>query len=82
MPLTRPERTLGYGRISAACLCGSPDAIAFDLMSDGGMTAEDVRSVTFEMPPSGRPGHDEKSGDDFLALALLDKIAAAMAKTR
>ena len=30
----------------------------------------------------GRPGHDEKSIDDFLVLALLDKIAAAMAKTR
>jgi DivIVA domain-containing protein len=51
-------------------------------MSDGGMTAEDVRSMTFEMPPRGRPGHDEKSVDDFLALALLDKIGAAMAKTR
>lgn len=46
------------------------------------MTAEDVRSMTFEMPPSGSPGHDEKSVDDFVALALLDKIAAAMAKTR
>ena len=46
------------------------------------MTAEDVRSMTFEMPPRGRPGDDEKSIDDFLVLALLDKIAAAMAKTR
>lgn len=46
------------------------------------MTAEDVRSMTFEMPSWDRPGHDEKSIDDFLALALLDKIAAAMAKTR
>lgn len=38
-------------------------------MGDGGMTADDVRSVTFEKPPWGKRGYDEKSVNDFLALA-------------
>ena len=94
MPLVRsggkpphpPERTLGSGQTRrggvTATTAGHDTDLASDLMSGGGMTAEDVRSMTFEMPPRGRPGHDEKSIDDFLVLALLDKIAAAMAKTR
>jgi DivIVA domain-containing protein len=35
----------------------------------GGLTAEDVRGATFEKPPWGNRGYDEKSVDDFLALA-------------
>jgi DivIVA domain-containing protein len=34
-----------------------------------GLTAEDVRSATFEKPPWGKRGYDEKSVDDFLQLA-------------
>jgi DivIVA domain-containing protein len=34
-----------------------------------GLTAEDVRSVTFEKPPWGKRGYDEKSVKDFLQLA-------------
>ncbi len=37
-------------------------------MSDGGLTAEDVRSATFEKPPWGKRGYDEKSVNDFLQL--------------
>jgi DivIVA domain-containing protein len=33
------------------------------------LTAEDVRSATFEKPPWGKRGYDEKSVDDFLQLA-------------
>jgi DivIVA domain-containing protein len=35
-----------------------------------GLTAEDVRSVTFEKPPWGKRGYDEKSVNDFLQLAV------------
>lgn len=40
-------------------------------MSDGTgpVTAEDVRGATFEKPPWGKRGYDEKSVHDFLALA-------------
>ena len=38
-------------------------------MGDGGLTAEDVRGVTFDKPPWGKRGYDEKSVNDFLALA-------------
>jgi DivIVA domain-containing protein len=34
-----------------------------------GLTAEDVRSATFDKPPWGKRGYEEKSVDDFLALA-------------
>ena len=34
------------------------------------MTAEDVRSATFEKPPWGKRGYDEKSVNDFLQLAV------------
>jgi DivIVA domain-containing protein len=34
-----------------------------------GLTSEDVRSATFEKPPWGKRGYDEKSVDDFLQLA-------------
>ena len=37
-------------------------------MSDGGLTADDVRSATFERPPWGKRGYDEKSVNDFLQL--------------
>ena len=33
-----------------------------------GLTADDVRSATFERPPWGKRGYDEKSVDDFLQL--------------
>jgi DivIVA domain-containing protein len=33
------------------------------------LTAEDVRSATFEKPPWGKRGYDEKSVNDFLQLA-------------
>jgi DivIVA domain-containing protein len=44
--------------------------LASEAMSDGtgGLTAEDVRSATFEKPAWGKRGYDEKSVDDFLAL--------------
>ncbi|HEX2284428.1 MAG TPA: DivIVA domain-containing protein [Mycobacterium sp.] len=32
------------------------------------LTADDVRSATFEKPPWGKRGYDEKSVDDFLQL--------------
>jgi DivIVA domain-containing protein len=32
------------------------------------LTAEDVRSASFEKPPWGKRGHDEKSVNDFLQL--------------
>ncbi|KRE27303.1 cell division protein DivIVA [Mycobacterium sp. Soil538] len=38
-------------------------------MGDGGLTAEDLRNVTFEKPPWGKRGYDEKSVQDFVALA-------------
>jgi DivIVA domain-containing protein len=38
-------------------------------MSDGGLTADEVRGATFEKPPWGKRGYDEKSVNDFLALA-------------
>ncbi|MDT4950211.1 MAG: hypothetical protein QOJ37_2806 [Pseudonocardiales bacterium] len=38
-------------------------------MSDAGLTAEDVRSATFNKPPWGKRGYDETSVDDFLQLA-------------
>ena len=33
------------------------------------MTAEDVRGITFDKPPWGKRGYDEKSVNDFLQLA-------------
>jgi DivIVA domain-containing protein len=33
------------------------------------LTADAVRSATFEKPPWGKRGYDEKSVDDFLQLA-------------
>ena len=38
-------------------------------MSDAALTAEDVRSATFNKPPRGKRGYDEKSVNDFLQLA-------------
>ncbi len=38
-------------------------------MSDAALTAEDVRSATFNKPPGGKRGYDEKSVNDFLQLA-------------
>ncbi|WP_041782376.1 DivIVA domain-containing protein [Mycolicibacterium chubuense] len=38
-------------------------------MGNGGLTAEDLRAITFEKPPWGKRGYDEKSVNDFLALA-------------
>lgn len=38
-------------------------------MGDGVLTAEDLRNVTFEKPPWGKRGYDEKSVQDFVALA-------------
>lgn len=38
-------------------------------MGDGGLTAEGLRGITFEKPPWGKRGYDEKSVNDFLALA-------------
>ncbi|HYZ69023.1 MAG TPA: DivIVA domain-containing protein [Mycobacterium sp.] len=37
-------------------------------MSDAGLTAEDVRSATFNKPPWGERGYDEASVDNFLQL--------------
>jgi DivIVA domain-containing protein len=39
-------------------------------MSDAGLTAEDVRSATFNKPPWGKRGYDEKPVDDFLQRAV------------
>jgi DivIVA domain-containing protein len=33
------------------------------------LTAEDVRGTTFDKPPWGKRGYDEKSVNDFLQLA-------------
>ncbi len=38
-------------------------------MSDDGLTAAELRGITFEKPPWGKRGYDEKSVNDFLALA-------------
>jgi DivIVA domain-containing protein len=38
-------------------------------MSDGGLTASDLRGATFEKPPWSKRGYDPKSVNDFLALA-------------
>lgn len=38
-------------------------------MGDFGLTAEELRNVTFEKPPWGKRGYDEKSVQDFVALA-------------
>ncbi|MBX7434222.1 DivIVA domain-containing protein [Mycobacterium sp. Y57] len=38
-------------------------------MSEGGLTAEQLRGITFEKPPLGKRGYDEKAVGDFLALA-------------
>jgi DivIVA domain-containing protein len=38
-------------------------------MSDGGLTASDLRGAAFEKPPWNRRGYDPKSVNDFLALA-------------
>lgn len=38
-------------------------------MGDGGLTAENVRGMTFEKPAWGKRGYDAKSVNDFLALA-------------
>ena len=43
-------------------------------MSDGGLTADDVRGATFEKPPFGKRGYDENQVD-----AMLDQIASAIA---
>jgi DivIVA domain-containing protein len=38
-------------------------------MSDGGLTASDLRGTAFEKPPWNKRGYDPKSVNDFLALA-------------
>lgn len=38
-------------------------------MGDGSLRAEDLRNITFDKPPFGKRGYDEKSVNDFLALA-------------
>lgn len=38
-------------------------------MGDGDLTAEDLRNATFEKPPWGQRGYQEKPVHDFLALA-------------
>jgi DivIVA domain-containing protein len=38
-------------------------------MSDGGLTASDLRGAAFEKPPWNKRGYDPKSVNDFLALA-------------
>jgi DivIVA domain-containing protein len=43
-------------------------------MSDAGLTAEDVRSVTFNKPPWGKRGFHEDEVDEFL-----DTLAATIA---
>jgi DivIVA domain-containing protein len=42
-------------------------------MSDGGLTAEDVRSATFEKPPFGKRGYNEDEVN-----ALLDDIVTTI----
>ncbi|MBB2988964.1 DivIVA domain-containing protein [Mycolicibacterium iranicum] len=37
-------------------------------MSNGAVTAEYLRSVTFEKPPLGKRGYNEKAVADFVAL--------------
>ena len=37
-------------------------------MSDGAVTAEYLRNVTFEKPPWGKRGYNEKAVADFVAL--------------
>ncbi|WP_460357934.1 DivIVA domain-containing protein [Mycobacterium sp. ZZG] len=37
-------------------------------MSDGAVTADYLRSITFEKPPWGKRGYNEKAVTDFLAL--------------
>ena len=37
--------------------------------SSSGLTADDVRNATFDKPPWGKRGYDEKSVMDFLQLA-------------
>jgi DivIVA domain-containing protein len=44
-------------------------------MSDAGLTADDVRSATFNKPPLGKRGYDEDEGDEFL-----DTLAATIAR--
>jgi DivIVA domain-containing protein len=43
-------------------------------MSDAGLTAEDVRSTTFNKPPIGKRGYNEDEVDEFL-----DTLAATIA---
>ena len=38
-------------------------------MGDGGLRAEDLRNITFDKPAFGKRGYDERSVNDFLALA-------------
>ncbi|MGE2835384.1 DivIVA domain-containing protein [Mycobacterium sp. SMC-4] len=38
-------------------------------MGDGDLTAEDLRNVTFDKPPWGQRGYNEKAVDDVIALA-------------
>lgn len=38
-------------------------------MGEHGLTAEDLRNVTFEKPPWGKRGYDEKAVHDLVALA-------------
>lgn len=38
-------------------------------MGDGGLTAEELRGLTFEKPAWPKRGYNEKSVNDFLALA-------------
>jgi DivIVA domain-containing protein len=45
-------------------------ALASNAVSAAGLTAEDVRSATFNKPPWGKRGYDEKSVDDFLQRAV------------
>lgn len=39
-------------------------------MSDGVLTAEDIRCAAFDKPRWGKRGYDEKSVDDFLQLVV------------
>ncbi|MHA0284878.1 DivIVA domain-containing protein [Mycobacterium sp. C3-094] len=43
-------------------------------MGEQGLTADELRNVTFSKPPWGKRGYDEKAVD-----ALLDEIASALA---
>jgi DivIVA domain-containing protein len=66
------DRTLSRGAdrsgSSAMALWITSGDVASVPMSDG-LTADDVRNATFEKPPWGKRGYDEKSVNDFLALA-------------